>query len=97
MPFLVGCLALGFPRLAFFLVWLLGGDYLTKAVESGVWLLLGFLFLPLTTLTFAYATNSMSPAGAVPDLGWVLVAVAGVLDLGLAGSGRARRSRRRDG
>jgi hypothetical protein len=91
MPFLVGCLALGFPRLAVLLVWLFGDGYLMRALHSGVWLVLGFLFMPLTTLAFAYATNSLPPQGSIPDLGWVLVGVAALLDLGIFGSGRIRR------
>ena len=31
MPCLMGCLALSFPRVALFLVWLLGGSYLERA------------------------------------------------------------------
>jgi hypothetical protein len=99
MPLLLGCLALVFPRVAVFLVWFFGGDYLITAVGNVVWLLLGFLFMPLTLLAFAFATHSMAPAGAVPDLGWVLIVLAGLLDLGLVGSGpaaRKRRSRLRD-
>lgn len=95
MPFLVGCLAIAFPRLAVFLVWLLGGGYLTRALGGIGWLILGFIFMPLTTLAFAFAMNTMTPAGAVPDLGWVLVVVAGLVDLGIIGS-NAKRRRRRD-
>jgi hypothetical protein len=95
VPFLVGCLALAFPRLAVFLVWFLGGGYLMRAVGNFWWLLAGFLFMPLTTLAFAFATNTMRPAGHVPDLGWVVVGVAALLDFGLIGSGHAARRRRR--
>jgi len=88
----LGCLALGFPRLVLFIVWLLGGDYLARAINEGWIAILGFFFLPTTTLTFAYATNSLGPVGEVSDLGWVLVVVAGLIDLGLVGgSSRARK------
>lgn len=98
MGCLIGCLALAFPRVALFLVWLFGGSYLSRAVEGEwIWLLLGFFFLPLTTLTFAYAVNSLGAPGDVPPLGWVLVGVAALLDLGLLGGGaRGARRRRRD-
>lgn len=88
MPFLVGCLAIAFPRVALFLVWLLGGGYLGRAYEHFLWPLLGFIFLPLTTLAFAYASNSLGAPGEVPPFGWLLVAVAVLVDIGLLGSGR---------
>ena len=88
MPCLVGCLALAFPRLAVFLVWLLGGDYLARTFEHFIWPVLGFVFLPLTTLTFAFAMNSLGASGQMTPLGWVLVALAAVIDLGLVGQGR---------
>ncbi len=94
---LFGCLALFFPRLATVLVWLFVPGYLERAVSPWYWLVLGFLFLPTTTLAFAYSMNTLAPAGDVPALGWVLVAVGGLIDLGLVGNGeRARRRRRHD-
>ncbi|MFW6067288.1 MAG: hypothetical protein ACOC97_03050 [Myxococcota bacterium] len=92
MPCLFGCLALLFPRLAIVLVWLLVPGYLGRAIDPWWWGLLGFLFLPLTTLAFAYGVNSLGAPGHMPPLGWVLVVFAGLLDLGLLGGGeRARR------
>jgi hypothetical protein len=93
MPCLLGCLALAFPRLAVFLTWLLGGDYLARAYEAPVWPLLGFVFLPLTTLTFAYGMNSLGAPGQMSPLGWLLVGLSAATDLGLLGGGRlsARR------
>ena len=90
MPCLLGCLALAFPRVVLFLVWLFGHGYLTRAYDTWVWPLLGFFFLPLTTITFAYANNSMGGAGVVTPLGWLLTIIALVIDLGLAGSGQSR-------
>ncbi|MDX2055350.1 MAG: hypothetical protein SFV15_23305 [Polyangiaceae bacterium] len=100
MPCLVGCLALAFPRLAVVLVWLLGGSYLSRAYEHWVWPVLGFFFLPLTTLTFAFAMNSMGDPGSVSPLGWLLIALSAALDLGLVGQGhsgyRKRERQKRD-
>lgn len=75
-------------------VWLASPGYLEEAVRPSYWLILGFLFLPTTTLAFAYASNSLQPAGEVPALGWLLIAIAMLIDLGLFGNG-ARSSRKR--
>jgi hypothetical protein len=92
MPWLFGCLALVFPRLALVLVWLFGGNYLDRAYGSLILELLGFLFLPLTTLTFAFAHNSLGTDGHVSSLGWLLTALAVLIDVGIIGSHqRARR------
>jgi hypothetical protein len=92
MPFLVGCLAIAFPRVALFLVWFFGGDYVGRAYEHFLWPLLGFFFLPLTTLTFAFASNSLGDPGEVPPFGWLLVGLAVLADIGLLGSGRKSAS-----
>ncbi len=95
MPCLMGCLALSFPRFALLLVWLLGGDYIHRAFGGVLLPLLGFFFAPLTTLAFSYSQNSLSVAGQVTPLGWLLVLVALFLDIGLLGGGSksARRWR----
>ncbi len=93
--FLLGCLGLVFPRFVLVLVWLFGGGYLGRAFESRMWPVLGFFFLPLTTLAFVYSMNSLGAPGDVPPLGWVLITLAGLSDLGLIGNGeRGRRHRR---
>ena len=87
MPCCVGCIALFAPRVALVIVWL-ASDYLGRAYESVIWPLLGFVFLPLTTLAYAFAMNSR---GSVAGVHLVLVVVAVLADLGLiGGSSRAR-------
>ena len=83
MPFLVGCIALGTPRIAILLV-VLFSDYIGRAYETTLWPLLGFFFMPLTTLSYAFAMNSN---GAVDGMYLVLVVVTVLLDLGLVGAG----------
>jgi hypothetical protein len=88
MPCLLGCLALAMPRVVLVLVWLTS-DYLDRAYETRIWPLLGFFFLPLTTLAYAFAMNYGShlwtPVG-------VAAVVTGVLvDLGLFRSGTRSR------
>ena len=86
MPCLVAIGALIFPRLILVLVWLFS-DYLGRAYETVIWPLLGFLFLPLTTLAYAFAINAN---GSVE--GWYLAAVvvAVLIDLGIIGGSRRR-------
>lgn len=98
----IGCLALAFPRLALVLVYLLGpAGYLSRPFPGIIWPILGFIFLPTTTLAFAFSSHTFTTSGgALTPFGWVLVIVGLVLDLGLLGGGgraaRARRSRDED-
>lgn len=89
MPVLVGCLALGTPRLAILLV-VLFSDYLGRAYETTIWPVLGFFFMPLTTLSYAFAVNSN---GSIEGMYLVLVVVTVLLDLGLVGAGSRARWR----
>jgi hypothetical protein len=89
MPILVGCLALGAPRLAILLV-VLFSDYIGRAYHTTLWPLLGFFFMPLTTLSYAFAMNSH---GSVDGMYLVLVVVTVLLDLGLVGAGSRTRWR----
>ncbi len=91
MPCLLGALALAFPRVVLFLVFLFS-DYLGRAYPSVLWPLLGFLFLPLTTLAYAWAINSNR---SVEGFYLVVVVLAVLLDLGLLGGGEASRRKRR--
>jgi len=94
MPCLIVLVVLGMPRLALVLVWLFGDGYLGRAFDAPAWPILGFFFLPFTTLAFAYAMNGLAPVGAVPDFGWLLVGLAVLVDAGFLGGGRAARRRR---
>jgi hypothetical protein len=97
MPLVLGCLALAFPRVVLFLVWLLGGSYLSSVYPNILFLLLGFLFLPLTTLAFAFASHSLAVAGGLSALGWLVTGLAVLLDIGIVGHNhRSYRSRRID-
>ena len=59
-------------------------DYIGRAYETTLWPLLGFFFMPLTTLSYAFAMNSN---GAIDGMYLVLVVVTVLLDLGLVGAG----------
>ena len=86
MPCLLGCLALGFPRLVIVLV-VIFSDYIGTAYQTIIWPLLGFLFFPLTTLAYAFAWHQN--AGSVSGIYLVLVILAVLFDLGSLGGGGA--------
>jgi hypothetical protein len=92
MPLVVGCLALMAPRFAIVLV-VLFSDYIGRANETMVWPFLGFLFMPLTTLAYAWAINS---GGSLDGLRLVVVVIAVLMDLGLIGGSAAGRKRARN-
>jgi hypothetical protein len=92
MPFVVGCLALLTPRFAIVLV-VLFSDYIGRAYDTTLWPFLGFLFLPLTTLAYAWAINSR---GSVEGIYLAVVVVAVLIDLGIFGGSASKRHRRRD-
>lgn len=92
MPCLVGCIALTAPRIALVLVWLFGGGWLGAAYDGWLWPVLGFFFLPLTTLAYAFAWHQ--GGGDVSGLGIAIVVAAVLIDLGLLGGGERARRRR---
>jgi len=81
-------LALSAPRLAIVLI-VIFSDYIGSAYNSNLWPFLGFFFMPVTTLAYAYAIHS---ASGVTGFHLVVVVVAVLVDLGvLGGSRRAQR------
>jgi hypothetical protein len=93
MPCLVGCLALSAPRFAIVLV-VLFSDYIGRAYETTLWPLVGFLFMPLTTLAYAWAINSR---GSVEGVHLVVVVIAVLIDLGIVGGSASQRKRAKNG
>lgn len=80
------------PRLAIFFVWVFDNDRMSAAFNSFWIALLGFIFLPWTTLAWAVA---YAPVRGVTGFGWFLVGFAFVCDIMThVGSAQARRSRR---
>ena len=91
MPCLVGCAALIAPRVAIVAV-VLFSDYIGRAYETVLWPFAGFLFMPLTTLAYAWAINAR---GSVAGVHLFVVVLAVLMDLGLVGgSARARHAER---
>lgn len=90
MPCLLALLAIGSPRLVIVLLAVFS-NYLGRAYDSAVVPFLGFLFLPLTTLAYAFAINTR---GSIGGIYLILVVVALLSDLGLVGIGSRGRRRR---
>jgi hypothetical protein len=90
MPCLLLLLILIFPRIV--LVWMyLTSTYLQRAYHELLIPLLGFIFLPLTTLVYAWLVNTHSPIEGI-NLLYIIVAV--IIDLGGLGGGDYHRRRR---
>jgi len=90
MPCILLLLFLVSPRLTIVLIWLFS-NYLDRAYHSILMILLGFLFLPLTTLVYAWEVNSGMPLAGL-NLVWIILAV--LIDAGAIGGGYHRRQRR---
>jgi hypothetical protein len=87
---LLGILALITPRFVLVIMWLFT-DYLARTYDSFVWPLLGFFFLPATTITYAIAQNKFD---GVRGVGLLLVVLGVLVDIGVIGGGaRSKRPR----
>jgi hypothetical protein len=89
MPCLIAIIAMFFPRLMLIIIALFT-NWLSAAFSTFLWPILGFIFMPYTTLAYiaAMLNNHHSVSG-----GWlVVVIVAVLLDLGTHG-GSTRRWR----
>jgi hypothetical protein len=90
MPCLLLILFLAFPRIALVLLFLFS-NYLQRAYHGLVLPLLGFFFLPLTTLAYAWMANTGQPTTGINLL---ILIVAVVIDLGGLGGGAYHRRTR---
>lgn len=91
MPCLLLFVILLFPRVALALMFFFS-TYLDRAFHGGLVVpVIGFIFLPLTTIVYAWEINSGMPTEGI-NLLWLLIAV--VIDLSGLGGGAHRQSRR---
>ena len=90
----MGCLFLicflAFPRIALVLLFFFS-NYLERAYHGLLLPLLGFFFLPLTTLAYAWMANSGQPT---TGLNLLILLITVVIDLGGLGGGEYHRRRR---
>ena len=90
MPCLLLILFLAFPRIALAVLFFFS-HYLDRAYHGLLLPVLGFIFLPLTTLVYAWLVNTRQP---VEGLNLVFLILAVVIDVGgLSGGEYHRRSR----
>jgi hypothetical protein len=89
VPCLLVIVFLAFPRLALVLLFLFS-NYLQRAYHGLILPLIGLLFLPLTTLAYAWMTNTRRPLAGINLL---ILIVAVVIDLGGLGGEHHRRTR----
>ncbi|MEK6208467.1 MAG: hypothetical protein AABM32_12600 [Chloroflexota bacterium] len=76
------------PRLVLFLLFLFT-NYLNRAFESVLLPVLGFLFLPWTTIAWAIAQNEF---GGASGIGLLVIVLGFLADVGVLGGGaRGRR------
>jgi len=90
VPCLLLLVVLAFPRVVLVLMFLFS-NYLQRAYHGLILPVLGFIFLPLTTIAYAWMVNSHMP---IEGINLLLLIVAVVIDVGGLGGGAWHRGRR---
>lgn len=90
MPCVLLLIVLAFPRLVL-VAMALFSNYLDRAYHGLLVPLLGFFFLPLTTIVYAWLLNSHMPLAGGNLL---ILIIAVVIDVGGLGGGEWHRRRR---
>lgn len=88
MPCLVVFLAVLAPRVTSVLLWLFTTYFERAFAGRMILLLVGVIFLPFTTLAYAWVVNS---GNSVEGMWLVLMIVAVILDIGAFEGGRRHR------
>jgi hypothetical protein len=90
MPCLLVLLIMSFPRVVLACMWFF--THMLDRAYSGLLIpLLGFFFLPITTIVYAWMVNAGRP---LDGINLVILVIAVVVDLGSSGGGgRYYRSR----
>ena len=89
MPCLILLIGLAFPRVALVILFFFS-TFLERAYHSLLLVALGFVFLPLTTIVYAWIVNGRHPLDGIYLVALILAVLA---DLGLIGHGEYRRRR----
>jgi hypothetical protein len=86
---IVALVALGAPRLMFLILWFFS-DFFKNVFHTNLWPFLGFLFLPLTTLGYAWSIHTYH---AVQGWGLAAILFGFAIDIGAIGGGKASKHR----
>lgn len=87
MPCCLIIAVLAFPRIVLLCMFLFS-NYLERAYHGLILPILGFIFLPLTTITYAWLMNTHRP---IEGLNVLILIAAVVIDAGGIGGGAFRR------
>ena len=90
MPCLLLIFFVAFPRIALLLIFFLS-TYLERAYHGLLLPILGFVFLPLTTLAYAWMVNTRQP---IEGTSLLILIIAVVVDVGGLGGGEYHRRSR---
>jgi hypothetical protein len=90
MPCLLLILLLAFPRIVLAFLFFTS-TYLERAYHGLILPVLGFIFLPLTTLAYAWMVNT---GQALVGVNLLILLVAVLIDIGGLGGGEYRRRNR---
>ena len=83
MPCLLALVVLAFPRVVLVLMWLFS-NVLHRAYHNMIIPLLGFIFLPITTIVYAWLVTNHMP---IEGFNLIILIVAVLLDAGSHGGG----------
>ena len=89
MPCLAVILVLMFPRIILLLMFFLS-NYLARAYHGYLIPLLGFIFLPVTTIVYAWMVNN---GYSISGVNAIILIVAVLIDAGSHGAGWRSRNR----
>jgi hypothetical protein len=84
MPCLLTIVAILFPRITILVLWLFT-DWLSGVFSSMIWLVLGFIFMPLTTLWYSVVVKHYGGQWNTLTISVMVLAI--VFDIGSNGSG----------
>jgi uncharacterized oligopeptide transporter (OPT) family protein len=90
VPCLLVLLILAFPRVVLVLMFLFS-TYIQRAYHDLLIPILGFIFLPITTIVYAWLVNSHLP---IEGINLIFLVLAVVIDVGGLGGGEVHRRRR---
>ncbi len=90
MPCIVALIALLFPRILIAVLWFFT-NWFHGVFDSILWPVLGFLFLPVTTLWYSVVVHQYGGQWSSTNI--VIMVIAVVIDMGSCGGGYRSRSR----